>query len=94
MVAVADICETSCTWTSGWLTHHFLVLTAPFYFSKNSQREILPLHIQHRRKTIVHDPQYALSRINKENIVKPITNDENNLNQTQESSFFGGLNLD
>ena len=37
---------------------------------------------------------HNLPRINKENIVKPITNDEKNLNQTQESSFFGGLNLD
>ena len=35
-----------------------------------------------------------MSQINKENILKPITNDEKNLNQTQESSFFGGLNLD
>ena len=35
-----------------------------------------------------------MSQINKENISKPITSDEKNLNQTQESSFFGGLNLD
>lgn len=35
-----------------------------------------------------------MSQINKENILKPIANDEKNLNQTQESSFFSGLNLD
>ncbi len=35
-----------------------------------------------------------MTQINKENILKPITNDEKNLNQTEESSFFGGLKLD
>lgn len=37
---------------------------------------------------------HTLSKINKENIAKPITNNEKNLDQSQESSFFGGLNLD
>ena len=41
-----------------------------------------------------HASIHNLTNINKENIVKPIVNDERNLNQTQESSFFGGLNLD
>jgi 5'-3' exonuclease len=41
-----------------------------------------------------HASIHNLTNINKENIVKPIVNDLKNLNQTQESSFFGGLKLD
>ena len=41
-----------------------------------------------------HASIHNLTNINKENIVKPIVNDLKNLNQTEESSFFGGLKLD
>ena len=37
---------------------------------------------------------HNLPEINKENIVKPILNDEKNTNQTEESSFFGGIKFD
>ena len=41
-----------------------------------------------------HSTIHNLTQINKENITKPITNDEKNLNQTQDASFFNGLKLD
>jgi len=37
---------------------------------------------------------HNLPEINKENIVKPLLNDEKNINQTEESSFFGGIKFE
>ena len=41
-----------------------------------------------------HSTIRNLGDINKQNITKPILNDEKNLDQTQDSSFFRGLKLD
>ena len=41
-----------------------------------------------------HSTIRNLSEINKQNITKPMLNDEKNINQTQEASFFKGLKLD
>ncbi len=54
---------------------------------------IMNVMLEHIEKTD-HKTIRNMTQINKENITKPITNDEKNLNQTEESSFFGGLKLD
>lgn len=41
-----------------------------------------------------HSTIRNLAEINKQNITKPMLNDERNINQTQEASFFKGLKLD
>ena len=52
--------------------------------------EIMLKEIENSKHTTIH----ALQEINKENIVKPVLNNEKNIKQTEEASFFGGIKFD